>query len=201
MWWVFGYIFVTNGQRLVRLRTFRSVHGLVRSKHERRSSRARGADVSFRDVTIKITDSGCDQGCEWHHAPEAWAEIWEKSVNWVPGSEEEGWLSVARRGLAARVTRGQVGADGNVIIERLCLSLPYVEKPLNSKVIKSFVPELRSRKCFCVSGFICSMFRDSYVIYVRYGHYERFSYQYVCIYLTHIHILVVSWTWTVMLHT
>ena len=25
---------------------------------------------------------------------------------------------------------------------------PYVEKPLNSKVIKSFVPELRSRKCF-----------------------------------------------------
>ena len=25
---------------------------------------------------------------------------------------------------------------------------PYVEEPLNSKVIKSFVPELRNRKCF-----------------------------------------------------
>ena len=25
---------------------------------------------------------------------------------------------------------------------------PYVKEPLNSKVIKSFVPELRSRKCF-----------------------------------------------------
>ena len=25
---------------------------------------------------------------------------------------------------------------------------PYVEEPLSSKVIKSFVPELRSRKCF-----------------------------------------------------
>ena len=25
---------------------------------------------------------------------------------------------------------------------------PYVEEPLNSKVIKSVVPELRSRKCF-----------------------------------------------------
>ena len=25
---------------------------------------------------------------------------------------------------------------------------PYVEEPLNSKVIISFVPELRSRKCF-----------------------------------------------------
>ena len=35
---------------------------------------------------------------------------------------------------------------------------PYVEEPLNSKVIKSFVPELRSRKCFCVSGFLCSMY-------------------------------------------
>ena len=29
---------------------------------------------------------------------------------------------------------------------------PYVEKPLNSKVIKSFVPELRSRKCFSCFG-------------------------------------------------
>ena len=33
---------------------------------------------------------------------------------------------------------------------------PYVEKPFNSKVIKSFVPELTSRKCFfCVSGILC----------------------------------------------
>ena len=29
---------------------------------------------------------------------------------------------------------------------------PYVKKPLNSKVIKSFVPELRSRKCFLCFG-------------------------------------------------
>ena len=46
------------------------------------------------------------------------------------------------------------GADGKASIERLCLS-PYVEKPLNLKVIKSFVPELRSRKCF--SGFLSFM--------------------------------------------
>ena len=25
---------------------------------------------------------------------------------------------------------------------------PYVEEPLNSNVIKSFIPELRSRRCF-----------------------------------------------------
>ena len=29
---------------------------------------------------------------------------------------------------------------------------PHVEKPFNSKVIKSFVPELRSRKCFSCFG-------------------------------------------------
>ena len=47
------------------------------------------------------------------------------------------------------------GAHGKASIERLCLS-PYAEKPFNSKVIKSFVSELRSR-VFRVSGFRCSM--------------------------------------------
>ena len=48
---------------------------------------------------------------------------------------------------------------------------PYVEEPFNSKVIKSFVPELRSRKCFCVSGFLCSMYicyeHSMYVSHIR----------------------------------
>ena len=70
-----------------------------------------------------------------------------------------GWLLTfgARRGLAAGAARG--GGRCKFIIERFFLSLPYVEKPLNSKVIKSFVPELRSRQVFFV-------FRDSYVIYI-----------------------------------
>ena len=68
----------------------------------------------------------------------------------------------ARRGFAAGAARGGGGgggggADGKVVIKKLCLSLPYVGKPFNSKVIKSFVPELRSRKCFCVSGFLCAL--------------------------------------------
>ena len=46
-------------------------------------------------------------------------------------------------------------AEGTVIIERLCISFPYVET-FNSKVIKGFVPELRGRYVFFV-------FRDSYV--------------------------------------
>ena len=48
------------------------------------------------------------------------------------------------------------GADEKVIIERLSISLPYVET-FNTKVIKRFVPELRSRYVFTV-------FRDSYVL-------------------------------------
>ena len=67
------------------------------------------------------------------------------------------------------------GADGKVIIERLCISLPHAETFI-SKVIKGFVPELRSRYVF----FVC---QDSYV---------------TCIYVMNIlctfHISV-SWVW------
>ena len=68
----------------------------------------------------------------------------------------------ARRGFAAGGARGGGGggggADGKVVVERLCLSLSHVEKPFNSKVIKSFIPELRSRKVFRVSGFLCYLY-------------------------------------------
>ena len=46
-----------------------------------------------------------------------------------------------------------VWGNGKVSIKRWYLS-PYVEKPFNSKVIKSFVPELRNRKCFSCFGII-----------------------------------------------
>ena len=63
-----------------------------------------------------------------------------------------------------------VGADGKASIERLCLS-PYVEKPLNSKVIKSFVPELRSRKCFLCFGiplfYVCTFHTYLYLAMVH----------------------------------
>ena len=65
-------------------------------------------------------------------------------------------------------------ADGKASIERLCLS-PYVEKPFNSKVIKRFVPELRSRQVFFV-------FRDSYVLCI-----------YVMNILSTFHILVADY--------
>ena len=49
---------------------------------------------------------------------------------------------------------------------------PYVEEPLNPKVIKSFVPELRSRKCF-------SCFRIPMFYVYMYEH---------PIYISHIHV-------------
>ena len=64
-------------------------------------------------------------------------------------------LAEARRICALRVPYA-IGADEEVRIERLCISLPYVET-FNSKVIKGCVPELRSRYVFFV-------FRDSYVL-------------------------------------
>ena len=56
---------------------------------------------------------------------------------------------------------------------------PYVEKPLNSKVIKSFVPELRSRKCFS-----CFEIPKFYL----YGH---------LMYVSHI---VISWLWYILIN-
>ena len=88
-------------------------------------------------------------------------------MSWEIDSEKKGWLSLARRiqprGLLSGVTHVGGGADGKVTIERLCIFLLYVETS-NSKVIKGFVPELRSRYVFFV-------FRDSYVL---------------CIYVTNI---------------
>ena len=54
---------------------------------------------------------------------------------------------------------------------------PYVEKPYNSKVIKSFVPELRSRKCFSCFGI------PMLSVYV-YKHHVHFTYSHI----SHIHI-------------
>ena len=65
------------------------------------------------------------------------------------------------------------GADGKVSIERWYLS--NVENPLNSKVIKSSVPELRSRKCF-----LCFRIPMLYIyIYMSYEH---------SVYVSHIHV-------------
>ena len=67
------------------------------------------------------------------------------------------------------------GADGKSSIERLCLS-PYGEKPFNSKVIKRFVPEPRSRKCFSCFGI------PMFDVYMLWTFYVRFTYPYIFMY-------------------
>ena len=67
------------------------------------------------------------RGCEWRQAPEAWAEIWEKSVSRVFASEEEVWLSELAEALQ-RVLHVVWGRWKS----QVCLS-PDVKKPLNSK--------------------------------------------------------------------
>ena len=128
--------------------------------------------MSFTDVKIKIPE----MGCEWRHAPEACVEDFrrfEKVSSWEVDSKREGSTFGARWGQTNLCGMGAArdgcggggvgGADGKVIIERLCISLPYVET-FNSKVIKGFVPELRSR-------YVLFVFRDSHVL---------------CIYITNI---------------
>ena len=94
-------------------------------------------------------------GCEWRHVSEACAEdfgdLWKVRQSSFSVRRRR-WLSELAE--AARVG----GQMGKVVIEKLCLSLLHVEKPFNSKVIKSFVPELRSRKVFRVSGFLCYIY-------------------------------------------
>ena len=99
---------------------------------------------------------------------------WKRSVELSSASGEDGWLSSAHRSQASSLVAGAAregSADGKAIIERLCISLPYVEEHLNSKVIKSFVPELRSRKCF--SCFKIPMFYVYmlWTLYVRFTHF------------------------------
>ena len=91
-------------------------------------------------------------------------EIWEKSVSWVLPSEEEGWLSLARRGLVAGAHVVWGSWKSQVYLS------PHVEKPLNSKVIKSFVPELRSRKCFSCFGIPMLSIYEIWTFYVHFTH-------------------------------
>ena len=139
------------------------------------------ADVSLRDVTIAQMGNGARE-CRWRHAPEArggFGGFWKSQLSWELDTEREGSTFGARwsrRICALRVPhemgRGRWKSQNR---KNVYLS-PYVDEPLNSKLIKSFVPELRSRKCF--SCFVIPMF----YVYILWTFYVR---------LTHSHI----WLW------
>ena len=165
-----GFHFMPLG--LVRLRTFRLSATLTQV-----FTRMGGAGVSLRDVTIAQMGNGARE-CGWRHAPEAhggFGGFW-KYQSWVlPREKTVGFRLLAEAGLVAlwRVPHefGGGGRWKSQNRKNVYLS-PYVEEPLNSKVIKSFVPELRSRKCF-------SCFEiPTFYVYMLWTFYVRFAYPY-----------------------
>ena len=59
-------------------------------------------------------------------------------------------------------------------MEKSGVSLSLCRKTFKLKKVISFVPELRSPKCFCVSGFLCSMYicyeHSMYISIYMYGY-------------------------------
>ena len=139
-------------------------------KLEHRCWRACGEDVSFTDVKVKIPDRKFDQ------------EVWMTSCT---ESARGGFWGFKKKlvELRTRFRTGRVDFRGSLTPHvmgsrcrshhgSLCISLPYVET-FNSKVIKSFVPELRSRKCF-------SCFRiPIFYVYMLWTFYVHFTYPYL----------------------
>ena len=81
--------------------------------------------------------------------------FWKSQFSWELDSEREGSTFGDRWGQmnlhATGAARQEWGRWKSKNRKNVYLS-PYVEEALNSKVIKSFVPELRSRKCFSCFG-------------------------------------------------
>ena len=128
---------------------------------------ARGADVSFRDVKIETSDRKRTGGMWMTSWPEAWGEIWEKSVSLLPASErksrvlaseEDGWLSELAEAL--RWVRTWCGEGVRwKSLHRKIVRLSLCRKTIKLKGNKKF----RTWSKEVVKFFV---FRDSYVIYI-----------------------------------
>ena len=110
--------------------------------------------------------------CEWRHAPEALRilGIWRKLVELRLDTGREGLTFACSWRPWVGVTWDGVGGRWKSQNRKIVPLSPYVENPLNSKVIRSFVPKLRSRKCF--SCYEIPMFYVIYIwtLYVHFTH-------------------------------
>ena len=118
--------------------------------------------------------------------------FWKSQLSWVESSlgrrrltfacSLRPWAGVARVGAGGVRWKSQNRKNGYLT--------PYVEETLNSKVIKSFVLELRSRKCFLC--FEIPMFNVIYIyIWTLYVHFV-----YSCLQLWYIRCSLVSAKYT-----
>ena len=124
--------------------------------------------------------------CEWRHAPEAHrglGEFWRKLVELRTGHRMRrvDFHLLAKALGRCRTIWGGGGRWKSQNRKNECLS-PYVEEPLNSKVIKSFVSELRSHKYF-----LCFEFPMFYVIYI-WAVYVHFTRSHIWLWYTMCHL-------------
>ena len=138
-----GYLGSTWTQVFTRVRAERTSHSEMSQWSRWETGLASANDVTHRK---RAEDFG----------------ILKNSVSWVEtclgrrrlnfACAQRPWAGVARDGVGGR---WKSQSRKNVYLS------PYVDEPLNSKVIKGFVPELRSRKCF-----LCFEIPMFYVIWV-----------------------------------
>ena len=162
------------------------MHGLIRCKLEHRCWHARGEDVSFTDVKIKIPDRWADQwiwmtACTRSARGGFWG-FWKSQLVESCGPKKKGDFRLLAQALwrVPHVLRG--GGRWKSQNRKNVYLFPYVEDPLNSKVIKSFVPVklyyIRSTsnppslKCFSCFGI------PMFYIYMLWTFYVRFAYPY-----------------------
>ena len=131
---------------------------------------ARAEWMYHSDVTIAQMGNGATE-CWWRHTPEAhggFGGFWKRQL-----VELSSWLRRRQLAFTCLLKPGQSwgGRWKSQNRKNVYLS-PYVEEPLNSKVIKCFIPELRSCKCFRILRFLCSM-------YICYEHFMYISH--ICI--------------------
>ena len=94
-------------------------------------------------------------------------------VELSPGSGEDGWLSFARGGLGQ--VSHEIGGRWQSQNRKNVYLSPYVEEPLNSKVIKKFVPEQSNRELVFFLSFGIPMLYMN----ILWTLYVRFTYPYL----------------------
>ena len=100
----------------------------------------------------------------WKCVRRIWG-ILKRSVSWVLLSEEERWLSLARRDFGQVSHEMGWGADEKARIERMCISL--------------LMSKLKGNKKFCTwtkKSLVFFVFRDSYVLCICMFHLSVSAY-------------------------